>query len=180
MYSIICTFDSFSQSRISEIRDSISLSCPGGAVKVGLEPHVSLQGADDYPIERVEGQIQKLTLASPAFKVYVGGLGIFTGETPVVYLVISKTPQLYKLHLALWEAVAPSGENVNQLFAPPTWIPHISLFYGDKGDPEQVSCVVNELMRHDLMFEVTIKQLSIVYKKGEQYGIRAVFPLVSE
>lgn len=180
MYSIICDCDLNSQARIVTIRDDIKAQCPGGAFKTGLEPHISLQGADDYPIEQVELTLREVTEKSPPVKVYVGGLGIFTGDSPVVYLTIAKSRQLYEVHRAIWEELSGLGQRVNPLFSPTTWIPHISLFYGKKTDLPQLSCVIGELMEHDLNFEITIVQLSIVFDKAGELGIRSSFSFREE
>ncbi len=180
MYSIICDFDLNSQERIVEIRDGIRDRCPGGAFKTGLEPHISLQGADDYPIDIVESALRDVTRKFAPVKVYVGGLGIFTGDAPVVYLAIAKSRALYEVHRTVWEALSDLGQKVNPLFGPATWIPHISLFYGKKNDLPQLSCVIGALMEQNLNFEIMIVQLSIVFDREGKLGIKSSFSFHEE
>src|SRR5215467_13806614 len=70
------------------------------------DPHISYQGATDYNFEKLENRLQQFARRSPEFRVPAGGVGLFSGFTPTLYIPVVRTQELSKFHLSLWRAIS--------------------------------------------------------------------------
>lgn len=56
---------------------------------------------------------------------------MFTGESPVIFILVVKDTQLLKFHYSIWERLKQAKEDISDYYSPQSWIPHISLAYED-------------------------------------------------
>jgi len=90
-------------------------------------PHFTWQVAQGYDYKNMGEKITELTSNLSSFFVKTAGIGVFTGEMPVVFITIVKTPELLSLHQKVWSAIHPFGNGVSDHYSPENWIPHITL-----------------------------------------------------
>ena len=176
MYAIISGLDQSSLEKVNEIRRLILEQCPPREEPVKLEAHLSWQGADDYPLEILDNSLSDLARQVEPIKVLTGGLGIFTGDEPVLHLNVSKSPRLMDLHYRIWQILHPIAIGPNMYFSPETWIPHITLYYGDRSTAQTLVCGLGKLIDKKIELEITIDHLALAYYKNEIYGIKNTYP----
>ena len=94
-------------------------------------PHFSYQIASHYDIEVLEPILRDFASGSSPFQINAGGLGIFTGASPVLYIPVVRTRELNRFHTALWEEISQAGAGIVDYYTPENWMPHITIGFGD-------------------------------------------------
>jgi 2'-5' RNA ligase len=110
-----------------------------------------------------------------SFLIRTAGLGLFTGPVPVLYLALVKTDILMDLHRTLWESVGPLATDLNRLYSPDLWMPHITIAYQDlNGD--NLACAMKNLVFTPVNLEIQVDQLALLYQNDEGTGVKSSFP----
>lgn len=116
---------------IEELWQKLADECGLKGVQVTPYPHFSWQIGVDYPEPDTSQAIQAIAQETRPFTVRTNGLGIFSGPSPVVYIPIVRSPKLNQLHKKLWQCLAPNAERPSSLYSPQTWVPHITMIFGE-------------------------------------------------
>ena len=133
-------------------------------------PHLSYHGARNFDDEKVEVLLAQTAAGLEPLTVRTAGLGLFTGEKPVLYLPVVKTPALMTLHSKLLDALSPLATGENPHYLPERWTPHITLAYGDLTHA-RVGSVLQRLSERSFDWELTLDNLALVYTEGQDQGV---------
>lgn len=133
-------------------------------------PHFSYHSAQDYPDDTVEDLLQQVAAATLPFTVRTSGLGVFSGSKPIVYVPIVRNPALEACHEALYGPLAQLAMNENTHYHPDTWLPHITLAYGDL-DARVLPEVMRFLGERNFSWNIPVQNLALVYTRGQEQGI---------
>ncbi len=142
-------------------------------------PHVSFHVAQRYDATRLEQALPRVLRDVTQFSMRTTGLGIFTGEQPVIFVPVVRGPFLSRLHGALWEAARPAAEGVVEVYAPATWVPHITLAYGDIKNG-MLPDVVGYLHARNFDWEIDVDSLFVVTGEGSDQERRMRFPFLGQ
>ena len=112
---------------VKALWDELEKECGLTAILETPFPHVSWHVAEGYDIEPLEEKIAQIADQTPPFMIRTAGLGVFSNETPVVYIPVVKDPNLSRLHNWIWEEAQRFGKEIRQQYSPDQWIPHITL-----------------------------------------------------
>ena len=94
-------------------------------------PHFSYQVAESYA-PGVENALRALAAESRPFEVTATGLGIFTGERPVLFVRVVRDAQLTAFHDVIAGTAAPFARGLHDNhYGHKHWIPHITLAIED-------------------------------------------------
>ncbi len=124
-------------------------------------PHFSWQIAERYDQEIVEKTLTEITHNIPPFQLRTNGIGLFTGARQVIHIPILKSCQMIKIHDQLWQAIKFYANELNPLYGPDLWTPHITLVH-DNLNPENIGSIVNYLAAQMYNWEMTIDQIALV------------------
>lgn len=152
----------------------LEAECGLMGVKLTPTPHFSWQVAENYDFPEIESRLQKRCSEIDPFIVKGVGLGIFTSKEPVIYSLLVKNQQLLKFHLDLWNELLPFTVEMNPLYSPPQWIPHVTLAYKDI-TPEKLACGIKSLAFREIEMEISVTNLAILYQEDEDLGIRSKY-----
>lgn len=138
-------------------------------------PHFTHQVSEEYDLAAVETALKQIAENFAPFKVRTGGLGIFTGAHPVLYIPIVRNAQLNELHEAIWRTIEkePTGDAARYYDAQ-MWLPHITLAQGEI-DGTRLIQVVRELWSRNFHWEMEVNNLSLIYDTGAEQGLRCRF-----
>lgn len=161
MYAIISELDHATNHAIDNLRSESFESCKLDNPKMKWPYHISWQGAQDYELNQVEGRVRMIARTFGPLETWVNGIGIFPGVSPVLYLSVSRNPQLSALNATLWEALQPLARDINPYFSPEEWIPHISIFYGNQQSASALGCAVEKILIKPIRFKLSIGHLSL-------------------
>jgi len=137
------------------------------AVFISPAPHFSYQTSRDFDLAMLERVVSDVAATARPLRIRTAGLGVFAGDRPTLYLPIVRTPELTKLHLALWSAGAMATEVPLPEYHPASWIPHVTLAQGDL-TPELLPAAVRLLNETDLAWETEVDNLAIVRGRGDR------------
>ncbi len=135
-------------------------------------PHFTYHVAEHYEVEQVGPVLQRFAAAQPCFTAKTAGLGVFTGNNPVVYIPVVRSPQLSQFHRLLWDELGDVGLGVINHYRPDDWVPHVTLAYGDV-DYLVLPHVIRFLSKRDFYWQIPVQALSLVYSTGTEYGLRS-------
>jgi 2'-5' RNA ligase len=133
-------------------------------------PHFSYHSAQDYPDDAVEALLQQVSRVTLPFTVRTSGLGVFSGPKPIVYVPIVRNPALEACHKALYATLSTLAIKENTHYHPDTWLPHITLAYGDL-DARVLPEVMRFLGERNFDWQVRVQNLALVYTRGQEQGI---------
>ncbi|MFN2588710.1 MAG: 2'-5' RNA ligase family protein [Actinomycetota bacterium] len=137
------------------------------AATISPLPHFSYQVARDYDIDVLQEVVERVARGARALRVQTAGLGIFTGDSPVLHVPIVRSPELARFQVAVWSAASVAAGKIDQHYHPASWIPHVSLAFGDT-TPANVGAAVELLARRDLAWDLELDNLSIVKGAGQR------------
>jgi hypothetical protein len=92
---------------------------------------------------------------------------VFTGASPVLYLPIVRSPELARFQVAVWSAASVAATKLDQHYHPASWVPHVSLAFGDTS-PAGVAAAVELLGERDLSWDLELDNLSVVKGAGHR------------
>jgi hypothetical protein len=82
---------------------------------------------------------------------------------------VVRTRQLSEFHEIVWERLAPLSSAPSLYYAPPFWMPHISLAYNDL-DPQRLACLTDKLAFRAFNWEIEIDNLTLIYEPEGAIG----------
>ncbi len=132
-------------------------------------PHFSWQVAEDYDWDALEGVLQNIAADVKPFTIHTGGLALFTGANPVVYIPVIRTAELSRIHQMIWERLAPVSVGACPCYAPSFWMPHISLAYNDV-TPETLNCILNRLAFQTYNWAIEVDNITLIYEPEDTVG----------
>lgn len=139
-------------------------------------PHFSYQVAAGYDVPAVAAALRRFAARRRAFRVRTSGLGIFTGERPVLYIPVVRTAELSRFHAAFWAALLPAAIGSLDYYAPPTWQPHITLGHGDL-DADRVAAILRGWSGRAFTWEIPVDNLALIHDSGSQQELTLRVPL---
>jgi 2'-5' RNA ligase len=138
-------------------------------IRVTPYPHFSWQIAGDYNQDKLFNLMEKISLEQTIIKTHTTGLGLFTGDSPVIYIQVVKTPQMMDLHKRIWDLSEKITTMRSPYYAPDNWIPHISIAYEDV-NRNTIKGLFEDLAFRDFHWEITIDNLAFIFEPDGKIG----------
>jgi 2'-5' RNA ligase len=107
-------------------------------------PHVSLLVAERLTLDQARAAAAPLTEATDVV-LRLGSIAVFPGRAGVVYLGVTPTRRLLRLHHELHARLAAVGVESGRHYLPDAWVPHCTLAQGLS--PEQITVAVGAVQR---------------------------------
>jgi 2'-5' RNA ligase len=142
-------------------------------------PHFSYYVATHYAIESLTPILERTTSNITTFQVRTGGLGIFTGATPVIYIPVVRNLELTQLHEVLWQEISPTASGAQEYYHPGQWMPHITIGFGDI-NKENLPSIVRWLNERDFTWEITVNNIAFIQDTGTEQVLKARFEITNE
>ena len=167
MNGIASLLDQPATSRVEHLWQELEARCGLVGVKAAPFPHFSWQVTDNYDLPRLEIAMRALAMHTQPFSIHTTGLGLFTGENPIVYISIVKDEPLMHFHAMLWEKMDGLAIRPALYYTPGQWVPHITLAYNDVTSAN-LDCVMQSLAFQSFNWEIQINNLILVTQKADQ------------
>ncbi len=139
------------------------------------DPHISYQGATEYNFAKLENNLRRFARRSRRFRVQAGGIGLFSGFTPTLYIPVVRTPELSKFHLSLWRTISSAASGISPYYKMEFWVPHITL--ARDIDYRKISKVISLLSRKELDLDIIVDNLAVIFYDGETHNLRSKIPI---
>jgi 2'-5' RNA ligase len=153
-------------SRVMQLWDVLELTCGTRNVRVSPIPHITWLVMESYNPDQLKTSLQEISQQACPISVQTSGLGIFSGESPVLYISVVKNEFLLRLHALIYSASKDALGGVNPFYTPDTWVPHITLVHGDV-DPDALSCTVKQLGQESFDWKFALDHLALI---GPSHG----------
>jgi 2'-5' RNA ligase len=174
MHAIVSLFDT----NVKALRSLSSMLEKNFGTRLYAEmpdPHISYQGATNYDFSKLEHRLRSFAERTSRFQIRVGGLGVFTGFTPTLYIPVVRTSELSQLQLGLWRSISSTGSGLNALYKPEAWVPHIAL--ARSVSERTLTKVIRSLARKEIELDLKIDNLAIIEFDGKAHTVRSKFQL---
>lgn len=164
MHGVVSLLDDAQRQAVADLWDELEQTCGVKRLReIVPYPHITYHGAEEYDVERLDGALARLAATSAPFVVHTAGIGIFTGVKPVLYLAVVRNLELTRYQQAVWAALAEAQTSVNveDLYHPDRWVPHITLAQHDL-DATTLPQAVRLLGGRALAWDVTIRDIAVL------------------
>jgi len=161
MNGIASLLDGPATIHVERLWQELEVRCGLVGVKVTPFPHFTWQVTKDYDLPRLKIALHELAGQVQPFSIHTSGLGLFSGENPIVYVSIVKDEPLMRLHSMLWEKMAGIAFQPALYYSPAQWVPHITLAYNDLISAN-LDCAMQFLAFQSFNWEIQIDNLILV------------------
>ena len=176
VFALAALLDGPHTDKVHQIWEVLERECGLKALDVPPYPHVSFHGASEYHLEDLDHQLREITTGIDTFRIHTTGLGVFTGSLPVVYIPVVASKTLLEIHQLLWEKTSQFGTQVNMLYQPDSWVPHITVLH-DEIDTDCLNCIFSQFIETPFAWDIEINRLAVLYRKQGEYGLYQEYPL---
>ena len=169
MYAVISELDSKASQYVSGVWKDLCQACGLLAIFDVPTPHFSWLVAEEIDLERTSTILSQISRNVQSFTLHIFGLGIFTGEYPILYLPLVKSIEMINLHNSIWDQISPLCANLQYYYSPKLWVPHITLALKDL-TKENIACAISAIAFDPIELYVHVENLAIARNEDEQEG----------
>ncbi|MEA3326673.1 MAG: 2'-5' RNA ligase family protein [Chloroflexota bacterium] len=169
MYAIISELNPAASADVNAYWRKLSRICGLKAIYHMPTPHLTWLVSQEVDVHSAALIISQIASQEDSISSHTSGLGIFTGEHPVLYLPIVKSQQMITLHQTIWNLVKPMTKTPNDFYSPKAWVPHITLALNDLTN-DNLACAVNSIAFEEIELKITIDNLSFAEYEKEIAG----------
>ena len=137
-------------------------------------PHFSWHVAEEYDFERLGNRLDEVVKNLSPVNLHIAGAGIFSGENPVIYLPVTKTPRISAIHNSISSWIGDFTSTTNPNYNPDIWIPHITLS-SEGFNSDGICQVISELAYIPMNVGLPIDHLAILFKNDNSSGVHDVY-----
>jgi hypothetical protein len=163
MHGVVSLLDNKHYQLVEDLWVELAREFAVSSVNVPSYPHVSYQVARRYNVKSLEPVLRRFAASKTSFQVRTGGLDIFPGPHPVLYIPVVRSPELTQFHEALWQEICSTGSGIQDYYHPAHWVPHITIGIGDM-KKDNLSRIVGLLAERDLTWEMTVDNIALIYE----------------
>lgn len=128
-------------------------------------PHLSFFQGEFVANAQLLAVLHQLTDEIRPFFVSLAGLAVFTGENPVIYVNVVKTPALNQLQRMIYERLSPLVSEARPEYNPAYFVPHLTI--GWVIESSGTAQAFERLGRHSFNDEFIIDNLTLL-SQGEK------------
>ncbi len=176
MHGIVSLLDNEHYQLVEDLWAELQREFSVHGVYITPYPHFSYHVARHYDVDELEPILERITSNITTFQVRTGGLGIFTGAHPVLYIPVVRSQELTELHQELWEVIPTTDSGVQEYYHPDRWMPHITIGFGDM-NKDNLSRIIPWLAERAFNWEITINNLALIYDTGTKQELKARFDI---
>lgn len=169
MHTIISELDSESSKIVRDLWQQLHDKCGLRGIYMTPTPHFTWLVAEKFELDLVKSILNDIVAEIQSFKLHTFGLGIFSGEEPVLYLPMVKSLKMIDLHCQIWEHIAPLSQGLKMYYSPKIWVPHITLARKDL-TKETLSCAINAIAFEQIELYVKVNNLAVAELDNDEVG----------
>ena len=167
MQGIVSFLDPYHSNLVQEVKQELADAC-GLALDLLAGPaHISWHVAESYAMECLKPELAALAIELNPLTVRTAGLGLFTGETPILYIAPVKDAQMDRMHRAIWASVSQAARESVLYYAPDVWVPHISLVIRD-GNRDRLGCMLEKLALRPFNWQFQLDNLAVAIQDEDE------------
>ena len=169
MHGLVSLLPTDYYAQVEELWHMLEYECGLTGIKVTPFPHFSWLIGEDFDWKALESTLAQLARETKPITVNSGGIGVFSGPNPVIFIPIVRTDALNALHKRIWDAIQPIGIDLSPYYAPQFWMPHISLAYEDVTQ-ENIHCAMQKLAFQTFSWKFDVNNISFIHEPEGAVG----------
>ncbi len=173
MQAIATLLNRNADDKAKKMWQDLEKTCGLSGIKIPQDPHFSWFVAEKFDELELKKRFLDLSMQLTEFEIPTNGIGLFTGEKPILYIPIVKTKRLLELHEEIWDLLSPLGVKLSAFYQPEHWIPHITVT-SDDASLANITCIVETILRLPLTMTITVNNLALIYSEESSAGISFV------
>jgi 2'-5' RNA ligase len=126
--------------------------------------------ADEYDLDALAPELDAVTEKRQPFRVPTSGCDVFMGTEPIVFVSVTRTPELNDLHRDIWSRCTPGFGVGLPYYAPDAWVPHVTLAQGPRAG-EHLPAIMNMLENRSFDWELSVDNLAVIEDGGKERGL---------
>lgn len=126
--------------------------------------------ADEYDLDQLGPELDDVSGARGSFRVPTAGVDVFMGTEPVVFVSVTRTPELDELHQEIWSRCTPGFGVGLPYYAPEAWVPHVTLAQGPRA-ADNLPEILTMLEDHSFDWELRVDNLAVIEDGGQERGL---------
>lgn len=179
MYALISELNEPAAVHVMHLWRELNQRCGLEGIFNYPNPHFTWFSAEAVDVDRSIPILKMIAESAAPFEVQTSGIGLFPGDSPVLYLPVVKTNELISLHRLIWDQILPYAEEVNTFYSSATWVPHITLALRDLS-AKNLPCALQVLAGNVQEMAVRVNSFSLVKSENQTTGeTLAVFDLTA-
>jgi len=137
-------------------------------VQATPDPHLTYQIAEPADLTVLKDALRRIAATTKTFTAHATGLGMFPGDSPVIYIPVLRSDALNDLHHRVLDVAGPLCSRTDKFSQPDLWLPHISLALHDT-TPELLGPVLRFLNTKTYNLALEITNLTLLRPEGERF-----------
>lgn len=142
-------------------------------------PHISYHVAYNYEADALAQILSDCAQIWAPFAITTAGLGLFTGDQPVLYIPVVRTDQLAAFRDDLSLRLQSIARKPVSHYQSENWVPHITLTLGHL-EEESLGAIVAHLCRRSFRWSIPINNVAVICDQCGVRGVQAQYTLTGE
>lgn len=160
-YAVELSFDAATDAAVRRVWDELAREGVNDFMAgFGVHPHISLAVYDELAVAEADPEIAEFARRLPPVSVTLSSIGIFSGETSVVFLGAVVTSDLLTTHAEIHRRLQPLGRGAWSYYERGEWVPHCTLAMDLPAD--RIARAVEIARRVQLPIRGTLERVSLV------------------
>jgi len=173
MQAIATLLNRNADEKTTKMWQDLEKTCGLSGIKIPQDPHFSWFVAEKFDEPGLKNEFLDISLQLTEFEISANGIGLFTGEKPILYIPIVKTRKLLELHEEIWRLLSPLGVKLSAFYQPEHWIPHITIT-SDDASLANINCIIETILHLPLTMTIPVNNLALIYAEEKSAGIKFV------
>ena len=162
MYGVVSLLDNKHYQLVKDLCTELAREFAASGVYIPSYPHISYQVTRRYTVKSLEPVLQRFAASKTSFQVQAGGLDIFTGPYPVLYIPVVRSPELTQFHAEIWQEISSMASGIEDYYRPAHWVPHITICIGNM-KKDNLSPIVRLLAEYNFNWQMTVDNITLMY-----------------
>jgi 2'-5' RNA ligase len=131
MPGVITLLEGESAARVEALWDAMAREFGVARGYPGAVPHFTYHLADAYDIPAAARGVTAVAAAWRGFEAQASGVGVFAGDSPVIFVPVIRSAALAALHAAVSDAMDAVGMANLPYYTQAAWLPHVTIAQGN-------------------------------------------------
>lgn len=169
MHAIISELDEAAAVQVMRLWRRLNQACGLEGIFNFPNPHFTWFLAEEIQVARCVPILEAMVSCHLPLDVHTLGVGLFSGDNPVLYLPIVKSAELIELQQSIWEQLTPLSLGIGKYYVPDSWVPHITLALMDL-TTENLTCAIDSIAYEPIELLTQADNILIVEQAGREIG----------
>ena len=168
MVAVVSLLDAEHTQMVNEIIDDLEQVFGLKGVKITADPHITWLICEVEKLTELKSYLKEVAGQTTAVLVKTTGIGIFTGEHPVIFVPVIRADEFNQVHAELFKGIRSFSRQTVNFYDPDNWVPHISLALRDTTS-EKLPHIVKYLNERTYNWKIQLDNISILKNEANQY-----------